>query len=233
MPWLYTEDACLKLKLQGLTVADPNNPARPVPVRFRLPEDELATLTYPCIVIEHLPTTFAPERAQRGYGKIPYAPEGYEQWWPVGASSYDPADSPYYGDFPIPCDLNYQVTVYSRKMAGHLEYLMGALAQYDYLPFQWGYLNVPQDGTHRTMSLISGPAIEYGKDRDNKRLFRAIYVIKVCSEIVNVQQPVLATQIDIDLGCYRDVTDLTTDEVDQAFGLISTGPALAWNVVST
>src|ERR1700729_4089841 len=88
--WVYNEDAALKLKLQGLTVADANNPARPVPVRFRLPEDELATLTYPIFIIEHLPMSFAPERAHRNLLKLGYAPAGFPTWWAANADTFDP-----------------------------------------------------------------------------------------------------------------------------------------------
>ena len=68
-------------------------------------------------------------------------------------------------------------------MAGHLQPLMTALAGYDYLPYKKGYLDIPQDGTKRSMFLIGGPETEYGKDNDNKKLFRATWMMRVCTEV--------------------------------------------------
>lgn len=191
MPWLYNEDAALKYKLQGLTVTDANNISRPVPVRYRLPEDELATLTYPIIIIEHVGQFPDPAREHRGYIPYGYAPdlsgvtatiqpppvgfnfgsENYPAWLPQqsaqinapitqaelitafeNAGSYDPTTTPYFGYFPLPYNFDYQITVYCRKMAGHLQPLMQALATINYLPYHDGFLFVPQDGTKRTMS---------------------------------------------------------------------------------
>lgn len=235
VPWIYNEDAALKLKLQGLTVADANNPARPVPVRYRLPEDELATLTYPIIIIEHIGMFPDPSREHRGYIQLPYAPEGFAQWWPPGDTQFRPDQSPYYGYFPLPYNLDYQVTVYCRKMAGHLQPLMTTLANQPYLPYHFGFLDIPQDNSIRTMFLMGGPTVEYGKDQDDKRLFRASYHIRVVSEIVprvDVFGPFgqLVREINIDLGCYTDVGDLTTEVVAQNFGILSAGPYLAWDV---
>jgi hypothetical protein len=235
VPWIYNEDGALKLKLQGLTVSDPNNSSRPVPVRYRLPEDELATLTYPCIVIEHQGINPAPEREHRGYIKLQYAPEGLPIWWPPYATSYDPTLSPYYCYYPLPYNMDYSVTIYCRKMAEHLQPLIATLATENYLPYHFGYLDIPQDGTVRNMFLMQGPQIEYGKDKDDKRLFRATYMIRVMTEIIptifnaNIDgQPV--TEIALDLGVYQDVSNLNSEELAANQALISTGLNLSWNV---
>ena len=235
MTWIRNEDAALKLKLQGLTVADANNSSRPVPVRYRLPEDELATLSYPIIIIEHLPVSFAPERQHRGFVKLQYAPENYATWWPANEDSYDPSLSPYYSWFPLAVNLDYQVTIYCRKMPEHLQPIMAQLALQPYLPFQFGFLDVPQDGTIRNMFVMHGPEIEYGKDKDDKRLLRASYMVRVMSEVIpavymNGLYGALASQINLDLGCYSDVADLDTEELAANQALLSTGPNIAFNV---
>jgi hypothetical protein len=234
VPWIYNEDAALKLKLQGLTVDDPNNSSRPVPVRYRLPEDELATLTYPCIIIEHQGINPAPEREHRGYIQLQYAPEGLPIWWPQYATSYDPTLSPYYTWFPLPYNMDYSVTVYTRKMAEHLQPLLATLATENYLPYHFGYLDIPQDGTVRNMFLMQGPQIEYGKDKDDKRLFRATYMIRVMTEIIptvfNVYDANTVTQINLDLGVYSDVTNLNSEELSANQALISTGLGVNFNV---
>lgn len=234
MPWIYNEDAALpapKLKLQGLTVSDANNSSRPVPVRYRLPEDELATLTYPCIVIEHQGINPAPEREHRGYIQLPYAPEGYPIWWPATATSYDPALSPYYSYFPLPYNMDYSVTVYARKMSEHLQPLLAILASEKYLPYHFGFLDIPQDGTVRNMFLMQGPQIQYGKDKDDKRLFRATYMVRVMTEVIpEIFTAVPVTEIALDLGVYSDVRNLNSEELSANQALISTGLGIAWNV---
>jgi hypothetical protein len=236
MPWVYNEDAALKFKLQGLTVIDANAlGGRRVPVRFRLPEDELATLSYPMIVIEHLGINPAPEREHRGFIQLGYAPEGYANWFPDGVTQFDPTQSPYYSYFPLPYNLDYQVTVYARKMPEHLQPLIATLATDPYLPYHFGYLNIPQDGTIRNMFLMTGPQIEYGKDNDDKRLFRASYMVRVMTEVIpevftNGVYNALADQINLDLGCYSDVSNLTTEEITSNQAIISTGPKMTFNV---
>lgn len=239
MPWLYNEDAALpqvpKFKLQGLTVSDANNPARRVPVRYRLPEDELATLTYPIIIIEHQGVNPDPSREHRGYIQLGYAPEGYAPWWPSYALSYDPTLSPLYSFFPLPYNIDYSVTVYCRKMVEHLQPLLATLATENYLPYHFGYLNIPQDGTVRTMFLMQGPQIEYGKDQDDKRLFRAVYLIRVVTEIIPTITDLrgsggLVDQINLDLGVYANVGNISTEEITANQAIISTGPNIAFNV---
>lgn len=237
IPWIYNEDASLKYKLQGLTVSDANNPNRPVPVRYRLPEDELATLSYPVIVIEHQGINPDPSREHRGWIQLGYAPEGLPTWWPSDATTYDPKQSPYYTWYPLPYNIDYAVTVYTRKMAEHLQPLIATLATENYLPYHFGFLDIPQDRTIRNMFLMEGPQIQYGKDNDGKRLFRATYMVRVVTEIVpkitNALGGGFVEQLFLDLGVYSNVADLTTEELAANQAIISTGPSLAWNVAQT
>jgi hypothetical protein len=160
------------------------------------------------------------------------------EWWPVQDSEVGLVEnSPYEAWFPTPYNFDYTVTVYARKMPGHLNNIMNTLATATYIPYHFGYLNIPQDGTQRKMFVIGGPQIEYGKDQDDKRLLRAIYRVRVETELVlsqsftiNGPYGALVTQIDVDLGCYSDVNDLTTEEVSSNFGIITTGPSTYWNV---
>ena len=81
MSWLLSEDAALKAKLQGLTVTDMTSGDLPggirqVPVRFRLPMDEMVSLTFPVILIEFSSMAWASPRQHSGRIQLPYAPEG-------------------------------------------------------------------------------------------------------------------------------------------------------------
>jgi hypothetical protein len=236
MSWIYNEDGALKLKLQGLQVIDANAPSgRTVPVRFRLPEDELASLSYPIVILEHLPASFAPERQSRGYVPLPYSPEGEPIWWDPAALNFDPTLSPYWSYWPLAYNLDYKVTIYARKMVEHIQPLVAQLTAESYLPAQMGFLNVPQDGSFRNLFLMQGPIIEYGKDQDDKRLLRASYMIRVMSEtiptvFVNGFYGTLVSDITLDLGCYSSVEVLTTEELSANKALISTGPTLEFNV---
>jgi hypothetical protein len=235
MPWLLNEDAALKVKLQGLRVTDKNAPGgRTVPVKYRLPEVEPSDMSYPMIIIEHDGWSIANDREHRGFIQLPYAPEGYAPWWndtgPATTIFY-PSDSPYYSFFPLPYNLDYTVSVYTRFMADHTMPLISQLAAYDRLNAKFGFLDVPQDGTKRTLQLLGGPVPADVYDDNGKRVFRTIYKIRVFSELVpEVLQYAMATQINLDLSVYQDISDLTGFELQEAIGLLSVGSAMAWNV---
>lgn len=237
IPWLLNEDAALKYKLQGLQVVDANAPkGRTVPVRFRLPEVEVADLTFPIIVIDHDGWYEAPEREHRGFVKLPYAPEGFAPWWDdTGPTTtiFDPNDSPYWSFFPLPYNLDYTVTVYARIQHEHTMPLIAQLAAYNRLNAKFGFLDVPQDGTKRTMQLLGGPSNLMEYDNNGKRLFKTVYKVRVFSELVpEIIQYVLAKQINLDLSVYEDISDLSGLEITEAHGLLSVGTGVAWNVAT-
>ncbi len=241
MPWLRNEDSCLKAKLQGLRVVDANAPAggRTVPVRYRLPQDELADLSYPIIIIEHAGLYPAPEREHRGYIKLPYAPEGYQPWYTGPANAWVD-DSPYYSYFPMPYNFDYIVTLYARFMTAHVQPLVATLATEKYLPAKFGYLDVPQDGTVRSMFLQGGPEFDYGKDEDGKRMISVTYRIRVFSELVGDVQSMVAyggtlvpvNTVDIDLKVYSDVSDIslnTPAEIEINKGILNVNAGSSFN----
>lgn len=235
MPWLLNEDAALKKKLQGLVVYDANSGTngRSVPVRYRLPETEVGDLTYPIIVIQQDGWYPAPEREHRGYVQMPYAPEGYSPWWTdsgPATTTFQPSDSPYWSFFPYPYNLDYFVTVYCRFMHEHTIPLVSQLAQYDRLHPKFAFLDVPQDGTKRTMQLLSGPDLNPTRDGDGKRLFSVSYKVRVFSELVpQIVQYARATSINLDLSVYTDPSDISSSEITTSIGYLSTGADIAWN----
>lgn len=237
MPWLFSEDVALKKKLQGCVVYDANAPdGRSVPVRFRLPETEVADLTFPIIIIEHDGWYPAPEREHRGYVQLPYSPEGYPIWWNdtgPATTSFDPKDSPYWSFFPIPYNLDYFVTFYTRFMTDHTIPLIQQLAQYDKLHPKFAFLDVPQDGTKRTLQILGGPSAVDGYDENNKRYFSVKYKVRVFSELlapITTYGP--ATQINLDVNLYSNIQDITTKELSESVGLFSVGTNTSWNVNS-
>jgi hypothetical protein len=207
MPWLINEDRAVKAKLQGLTVTDANAPAegRPVPVRYRVPESELATQTFPLIVIEHAGVEKADDREHRGNIPLPYAPEGSATWWQPTDTGWDVTQSPYLVDFPIPYELRYRVLVFTRE-SWHDVTLAASLAQFDRIPARFGFLTIPEDGTVRRLDLLGGPEVVDTRDSDGKRIFRREYLISVSSEMTQaaVTTYAKAQTVALDLEYFSD-----------------------------
>lgn len=199
MPWILNEDGAMKAKFSGLFVTDENTVGtRPVTLVFRMPETELSDMTFPSIVIDPAGISKADDREHRGATNLPYYPEAYVGTVPAETVDVDgvPTDfepgvdvtlSPFYvDDYPIPYNFDYNITVYSR-LQQHTSELLGALAMQQYLPHRFGYLEVPEDGTVRSLDVIGGPATTADRDANGKRVFRTSYIVRVTSELTSFQ----------------------------------------------
>jgi hypothetical protein len=114
----------------------------------------------------------------------------------------------------------------------------------DMLNPKFCYLDVPQDGTVRTMQVIGGPNSDMVSDAGGpgsgtkKRLFRDTYRVRVFTELVgdvSILTPGIyprVNQINIDLSVYRDCADLTSEALSESFGMMSTGMLSSWNTAS-
>ncbi|MCC3766043.1 hypothetical protein [Streptomyces sp. UNOC14_S4] len=190
MPWLRNEDAAVRRKIHGLSVKD-GDVELPVGVRFSLPENELADQDFPLIIIERTRVSRDPSREWRGSVQLKYAPEGYEPW----ADMTDPSKSPYFTRDPIPYLIDYQVTALARKQK-HIADLAALLSDLAYLPARFGFLEVPEDGTVRSLDLIGGPEFPVGWDEYRKRLFQAVYLVQVTSEVLGeVENPTRVKEV--------------------------------------
>jgi hypothetical protein len=197
MPWLLNEDENLKKKMQGIMLSDSvaGEDGRPVPVWFRYPETEIAPRTpefnYPLIVIEHVALTRNTELEHRGYIPIRYEPD-FPDRVPDGEGDL-------WGDFPIPYNIDYAITTYSRKARQSRE-LTAILCQFEYLPTRWGFLTIDQDNTIRRQDLLDGPR-PLDTIEDGKRIFRQRWVIRVATELLLTDLtravPVLKTVLDV------------------------------------
>jgi hypothetical protein len=198
MSYIINEDRALKKKLSGIVVQDANAyvPGRPIKVRYRLPENEIAEMVFPSIIIEHAGITKESDREHRGFIQIPYAPEGYPLW---DGDQADISLSPYWSDFPIPVGLDYQITVYARKFS-HVEQIMSTLVTFDYLPFRFGYLAIPEDGTVRRLDVLGSTDIQSDKDQEGKRIFRIVYSVRVSSELLMSQIQTFHEALTVDVN---------------------------------
>lgn len=243
MSWIISEDAALTAKLRGIRVTDENAPAdgREVQVLWMGPELEVQDITYPHIAIESLGWFPDPTREHSGLIKLPYAPEGLNAWWdttlPPDEQCFDPEQSPYRTFAPVPYNFDYQITVRARFEREHQIPIVVALAQWNYLHPRFAFLDVPQDGTKRSLFLNGGPEKGWELDEHNKRLLTSTYNIRVCSELLSsIDAPVeyggtmpLAKYFNISLDVYSDVSQISTPELTSSMGLLSVGQLTGWN----
>lgn len=169
MPYIINEDEALKKLLQGITVSDSGNPARPVGVFYGQPDKEIRDQAYPYITIELVGIAEDRERAHRGYIELPYHPEGTNP------------DIPYATQYPIPVALSYQVTTFSRQPR-HDRQLINALFSPSRLPLRFGLLEIPADGTVRRLDVLG--FVKRDTTEQEKRLFSNVYNIQISSEFL-------------------------------------------------
>jgi hypothetical protein len=166
------EDMGLKQTLSGLTVTDLNakEPTpRPVPVWFLNPEREERRITYPSITINFTGERVAHEREHRGRVQIFYH---YLQDIP-----FDSVRPPMI-DYPIPMDLDYQVTIHTR-INQHITQLNALLMQGPLHP-RFGYVVCP-GGTIRRLEVLA-MTTSNGQESD-KRIFRHLFQVRIPTEV--------------------------------------------------
>lgn len=168
MPFLLNEDAALKTLLTGITVADSGNDARPVGVFYGQPDKEIRQQSYPYITIDLVSVTEDVNRAHRGYVPLTYTPEG------VNTTNINMVN------FPIPVDLVYQVSTWSRQPR-HDRQLIAALFSPGRLPLRFGQLPIPEDGTNRRVDVLGFSKRDFIESE--KRLFNNVYNIRISSEL--------------------------------------------------
>jgi hypothetical protein len=194
----YNESRALKIKLDGIMATASTYPnGREVPVHFVSPDFELVNASYPGIYLAYGGVRRAPEREVRGPTNLQYAPPGYPtsvqvpedfedkdsvlvDWEETG---FDRLSSPYHvPDHPIPYDLEFNISVLTRNYQQAFE-IISELQEIDRLPERFGSLEVPEDGTIRTLELLGGPETSVIQDEDGKRLVQTLYSVRVAAEL--------------------------------------------------
>jgi len=174
MPFLINEDAALKTMLQGITVADSGNSARPVAVYYGQPDKEIRQQTYPYITIDLISVREDTARAHRGAVSLTYVPEG------LGVAVDQDGRINKVTSFPVPVDLYYQVSTWARQPR-HDRQIAAALFGPGRLPFRFGQLDIPEDGTARRLDMLGFSKRD--TTEGGKRLFSNVYNIKISAEI--------------------------------------------------
>lgn len=194
----YIESKALKNKLTGLTVTASNYPnGHLVPVTFVTPDLELREAEYPGIYLSYAGVNKASDREHRGSTRLPYAPPGYDEdvMVLVDPDDKDSTDtelwsdthairtSPFWvEDTPVPYNLDFNVSVLTRNYQQMFE-IIAQLDEIDRIPARFGGLEVPEDGTVRTLDLLGGPETGPIRDEDGKRLLQSVYSVRVAAEL--------------------------------------------------
>jgi len=172
MPYIINEDKALKTLISGITVSDSGNATRPVGVWFGQPDNEIRQQSYPYITIDLVGIAESLDRAHRGYIDLPYTPEGGN------------ANADYATWYPIPVNLDYQITTYARQPR-HDRQIINALFAPTRLPLRFGLLVIPEDGTVRRIDMMG--FVKRDTTEQDKRLFKNIYNVQVGSEFLPAQ----------------------------------------------
>jgi hypothetical protein len=172
MSFGLSEDDALKQRLRGIYVQDEKNANREVGVWYANPDVETRTQSYPYMVVELIDYTRAQYRQQSGL---------------IVDSDVQGTVAPIAGvshvyEVPVPWDLTYQITAYSRHPR-HDRAITAYILNNVFIG-QHGYLAVTNDlGTetgYRHMVLeefTKRDTVESGR-----RLFRTVFTVTVSSE---------------------------------------------------
>jgi hypothetical protein len=179
MTFMLTEDKALRVLMQNLSVSDQksenSNTVRPVGVWFGQPDQEIANQNYPYITIDMIDVQRDTMREMRG--KV--SPDYLEQEVRIKAGIADGVELDGWEiDTPIPVNIDYQITTYSRHPRQDRELLAKIL--YDRLPFRFGTLNC-EDNTVRRLDVLD--VAKRDVTEQAKRLFVNAITVRVSSEI--------------------------------------------------
>ena len=173
MSFILAEDAALKTFLSGITVSDEKNANRPVQVWFGYPDVELRAQTYPYMTIELIDVRAAKERQSSGYM---YDSDNRGTVAPEAGVAYGYM-------MPLPYDLVYQVTSYSRHPR-HDRAIITQLLQQKFQS-QYGNLDVPNELNTETAKrhMFLDGFLKRDMIEEGRRLFRNAFTVRVVSEM--------------------------------------------------
>lgn len=179
MTFLLSEDNALRDLLKGITVTDQksdeaNVSHRKVEVWFGQPDQELREQKYPYITIDMIDISEDVTRAMRGRVKPSYIPDPTT----FNGSAWNDDDYNWEINFPIPVNIDYQVTTYSRQPRHDREIL--AQLMKTRLPLRFGVLETDDDTLRRldVLDISKRDISEAGK-----RLFVNAFTVRISSEI--------------------------------------------------
>lgn len=197
MTFLLDEDEGLKELLKGMTVTDQKarstqTTTRKVGVWFGQPDQEVTDQSYPYITIDMIDIAEDTLRAMRGRTKPMYIQDptlmvqGIQQAQGVQGVqqvTYDSESHNWDIDWPVPVNIDYQITTYARQPRHDREILSQLL--HTRLPFRFGTLNTGTNtvnGTVRRLDVLD--VSKRDVTEQGKRLFVNAITVRISSEII-------------------------------------------------
>jgi hypothetical protein len=171
MTFLLSEDKALRQRLQGITVtdqkADADETTRKVGVWFGQPDQEIRDQAYPYITIDMIDISRALEREHRGITDASYL-----------RPSDLPEDQGFEIDYPIPVNIDYQITTFARHPRHDREMLATLLD--GRLALRFGIIELEDNTVRRfdVLGLSKRDLVEQGR-----RLFMNAITVRISSEI--------------------------------------------------
>lgn len=183
MTFLLSEDEAIRNLLKDMTVTDQKatgtETPRKVGVWFGQPDQELTAQKYPYITIDMIDLAEDFARSMRGRVKPGYISD------PTtidGDAAFDSETQGWDINFPIPVNIDYQITTYSRQPRHDRELLAQLL--YTRLPLRFGTLDTGANnatGTTRRLDVLD--VSKRDVTEQGKRLFVNAFTVRVSSEI--------------------------------------------------
>lgn len=187
MAFLLSEDEALRNLLLEMYVTDQKSvteegPQRKVKVYFGQPDQELRDQTYPYITIDMIDIAEDTARAMRGRVRPEYLPDPGNMVNAVqDVNPAVPFDPDFHGwdiNYPVPVNIDYQITTYCRQPRHDRELLAQLL--YTRLPLRFGVLET-DDNTVRRLDVLDISKRDITEQ--GKRLFVNAFTVRVSSEI--------------------------------------------------
>jgi hypothetical protein len=186
MTFLLSEDKALRERLQGMTVtdqkADEEGVSRPVGVWFGQPDQEIRAQTYPYITIDMIDVNRDNLREMRGKTNAAYL---------QGDLDLEENEA-FEIDLPIPVNVDYQITTYSRHPR-HDRAIMSQLLGLK-LPIRFGTLEL-DDNTVRRLDVLD--ITKRDVTEQSKRLFINAITVRVSSEISQATYKILNKVLEV------------------------------------
>lgn len=218
MTFLLSEDKALRDLLKGMVVTDqkttdPTTGAatRPVKVYFGQPDQELRDQTYPYITIDMVDLSEDTQRAMRGKAAPSYIADPSNI---TNTTEFDPTIHGWEIDYPIPVNIDYQVTTYARQPRHDRELLAQLL--YTKIPLRFAVLET-DDNTVRRLDVLD--ISKRDVTEQGKRLFLNAITVRVSSEIIPSQFHVMYKALQVSVtgtsgGLVRGGTKPTFTPID-------------------
>ena len=213
--FLLSEDEALRDLLLGMTVTDQKaNSTRNVEVWFGQPDQELREQKYPYVTIDMVDIAEDFSRAMRGKVKPVYLtdPEnmvngvqGTQSVQAVQEVEFDDEVNSWEIDFPIPVNIDYQITTYSRQPRHDRQIL--AQLMFTKIPLRFAILNTGANtvyGTTRRLDVLD--IAKRDVSESGKRLFVNAITVRISSEIAQSTYTKLYKALEI------SITGVTDDE---------------------